>query len=126
MTPMILMLDDHTRAHLARAIDSHRDWCRVNALPVPPLFHQLSVALAASGGQARPQDATPLPTTEHQVMALTYDDAAAVLSVSPRSIRRLVAARELPAISIGGSKRITREALADYLKGKSDDSNDAA
>ena len=123
---MILMLDDHTRAHLARAIDSHRHWCRVNALAVPPLLHQMSVALAASGVQSRPADAPPLPASDHRVMAFTYDDAAAVLSVSARSIRRLVAVGELPAISIGGSKRITRDALADYLKGKSDDSNDAA
>ena len=123
---MFLMLDDHTRAHLARAIDTHRRWCRVNAMAVPPLLHQMSVALAASGVQSRPADAPPLPTSDHRVMALTYDDAAAVLSVSPRSIRRLVAVGELPVISIGGCKRISRDALADYLKGKSHGSNDDA
>lgn len=81
---MILMLDDHTRAHLARAIDSHRHWCRVNALTVPPLFHQMSVALAASGVQPRPADAPPLPASDYRVVAFTYDDAAAVLCPSAR------------------------------------------
>ena len=125
---LFLELDEASRAHLARAVDDHRRWCRVNGFDVPAPLHQLSVTLAARDGQARPQVAEPLPLAESGPVALTYAAAAALLSVSPRTIRRIVGAGQLPTIDIAGCKRITRTAIEQYLHSKEngDGTSDAA
>ena len=45
---------------------------------------------------------------------LGYDDAARVLSVSPRTVRRLVRERRLDAVRVGGSVRLRRGTLVEY------------
>jgi excisionase family DNA binding protein len=44
-----------------------------------------------------------------------YDQAAEVLGVSARTVRRLVRTGELPAAKIGGARRIRPEAVRDYI-----------
>jgi excisionase family DNA binding protein len=45
----------------------------------------------------------------------TYPEAAELLRVSPRTIRRMVDARELPRTRVRGEPRIPRAAITDYL-----------
>lgn len=117
MTSVILAVDEQTRAHLARALSDHVRRCKVNGWPVPASIRQLEATFAASDGHGRPSDAVLAPPADSGPVALTYDEAAHLLAVSPRTVRRLVAADALPAISIGGSRRITREAVTEYLEG---------
>ncbi len=129
--PLLLVLDEPTRRHLARAVADHLRWCRVNAIPPPPLLRQLTVVLAASDGQGRPPDAEPLPAGDSGPVALTYDDTAVALSVSARTVRRLVSSGELPVVNLGGCRRITRRAIEKYLSDKeqangTDHTDDAA
>lgn len=48
-------------------------------------------------------------------LALTLDDAAAALAVSPRTIRRLLAAGELEALRIGRALRVKRDSLHAFV-----------
>jgi excisionase family DNA binding protein len=75
--------------------------------------------LVASDGKARPaldgldgdRDAgavTPL--------LVDYRAAADALAVSERSVRRLVAARTLPAVDVGGNRRIRTADLVAYVE----------
>jgi excisionase family DNA binding protein len=46
---------------------------------------------------------------------LTIDEAAEILNVSPKTIRRRIAARELPAIRDGRSVRVSPDDLRSYI-----------
>lgn len=113
-----MVLDNLTAAHLARALDAHMRSCRINGWAVPPSVAQLAVALAARSGQERSPDAVELPVAESGVMSLTLGDTGRLLSVSERTVRRLVSSGDLPSVSIGGCKRITRRAVEDFLASK--------
>lgn len=120
--PLLLVLDEATRAHLARALFEHRRRCRINAVRVPPLLVQLASQLEASaqyavtGGQERTRDAadTMLPQAE-PVIAFTTDETARLLSVSPRTVRRMTTDGRLPAIEVGGVRRIHRDDIEKYV-----------
>ncbi len=45
----------------------------------------------------------------------TVKEAAAFLSISTRSVQRLIADRKLPSLKIRGARRIPRRALRDLL-----------
>lgn len=47
-----------------------------------------------------------------------YADAAALLGVSERSLKRLLAAGELKAVHVGGSRRIAHSELIDFVARK--------
>jgi excisionase family DNA binding protein len=50
-------------------------------------------------------------------MLLTPEQAAAELQIARRRIFEMIAAGTLPSVKIGKSRRITRTALQDYVKG---------
>lgn len=112
-----VVLGAGARRHLVRALEDHRCWCRGNGVRFPADLEQLA-ALVASDGQERPTPpgAGGLVDTAPVAIALTYEDAAAVLSVSERTIRRLVEEGRLRAITIGGprTRRIHRDDLVAY------------
>lgn len=60
----------------------------------------------------RAEDATPRPMTRRM---LTMCEAAEVLGVSPRWVRRAVASRSLPHVRLGGLVRIETAELDAYI-----------
>jgi len=53
---------------------------------------------------------------DHPAPLLTVKDAAAFLSVSPRTVRRLISDGELPSHKIGASRRISASAVSALLE----------
>lgn len=115
MTSIFVVLDEPTAAHLRRALSEHFGWCRANAVPVPPMLTAL-VERLASGGQERPTGDELSVDSDSPRMALDYREAGARLGVSDRTVRRLVATKALPAVTIGGCRRIRVADLADYME----------
>jgi excisionase family DNA binding protein len=74
-----------------------------------------SVRLLARGGHGR--STLDGGAEIGDCLAMSYDVAARRLSVSERTVRRLVESGELPRIDIGGCKRIATEDLAAYVMG---------
>ena len=117
---LAISLDGACRAHLARALEEHRRWCRSNGRTLPPALVQLVAVLSC--GDTKGQSGTnqlledDIVDTEPVPIALTYDEAGRLLGVSAKTVRRLVAAGELRAISVGSSPRIHREDLSEYAE----------
>lgn len=74
-----------------------------------------SVRLLAIGGQSRPILDANAEIGDR--LAVSYDVAARQLSVSVRTVRRLVASGELPRVDVGGCQRITTADLEAYVEG---------
>ena len=58
-----------------------------------------------------------MPQRELLDRLLTLKDVALILSLSERSVRRIIQAGDFPAIRIGGSPRIRSADLRTYLDG---------
>jgi excisionase family DNA binding protein len=54
-------------------------------------------------------------------LLLDFDDVAALLRVSRRTVERRVARKEIPTVRVGGCVRVDRRALDLYLTAKSPD-----
>lgn len=119
MTRLVLGLDEVLTAHLRRSVMDHRRWCRANGVPFPVGLDELVAVLADQGGLGRPQFDLFGDDSDsgHMVLALEYAETAARLHVSERTVRRLVAAGALPAVDIGGCKRVRTSDLAAYVEG---------
>ncbi len=108
-------LDPSARAHLRRALAAHHQWCRTNGVPFPAVFEPLLVSngqdWTSRDGDEEIADAAGVP------LAYRYDEAGEQLRVSEKTIRRLVEAGELRAVTIGGNnRRIPRDDLVEYLE----------
>lgn len=57
----------------------------------------------------------PLFPAQKPTRLLIPTEAAAFLSISPRTLTRLVAAGDLPCVRIGGQRRFELEALLAYV-----------
>ena len=116
---MILHVDDPLVArHLAAALQAHARRCRRDALPVPAPLLALLAGLVASDGHTRPRFDPIGVDGDHDgvtPLMLSYRDAADALSVSERSVRRLVATERLPAVDVGGSRRIRTSDLVSFV-----------
>lgn len=55
-------------------------------------------------------------TQPETIAAYTVTEAAKALRISPRTVARLVASREISSVRIGRCRRIRQEALREYLK----------
>lgn len=118
---MILLLDDPAvRAHLLAAVRRHVRQCVADGTPVPAGLTALARHLAASGGQARPGFVSGVDGAEDSgvdtLLTIPYAEAARRLSVSERSVRRLVADGELTAVPVGGRRLIRTVDLTDYVE----------
>lgn len=116
---LVMVVDGRTGQHLGRALAEHRRWCRVNAVPVPAAVDALLDLLAASGGQDGPVLRAVPPAA--QTLAVDYEGAAVRLSVSPRTVRRLVAAGDLLTVRVGRRRLISVEALEAFARGGPDE-----
>jgi excisionase family DNA binding protein len=74
-----------------------------------------SIRLLANSGQFGSQ-LDGIPNLNDDRLVLTYEDAGRRLSVSERTVKRLVASGELPAVKIGGSSRVTVDDLDAYVQ----------
>lgn len=123
---LVLQLDEWSAASLARALDDYRLRCRVNGGRMSPVLEQLELLIAARSGPERPTvDGFELAPNDGLMSLLqTYEEAGRALSVSPRTVRRLVADGELKAVRIGSARRVHRDDLlnfAERLRGDHDD-----
>ena len=62
-----------------------------------------------------PQPNSPSPTAPTPTRLLTPPEAAAFLSISPRTLTRLTGTGDLPHARIGGQRRYELEALLAYV-----------
>jgi len=106
--------------HLCLAVQQHRQWARRAGLALPDELDQLERALATRA--RRGQEGTPLEdlwSVRHaQTMSpqlLDYPAAGQVLGVSQRTVKRLVAAGDLPVVRVLGSARIRVEDIDGYI-----------
>lgn len=79
-----------------------------------------SARLLACSGQGRPNPLGDNGSRDDRTMvvALDYEQVASRLSVSARTVRRIVASGELPAIDVGGCPRIRVDDLAAWVAGR--------
>lgn len=95
---------------VADILAEHAGACRRNGIR-PPGWLAYTLLLA-SGGLERPTVA--LPSTMDDALLITYETAASLLATSTRTVRRLIAAGELPTVDVGGP-RIRRGDLVAYV-----------
>lgn len=109
---------DQLAAYVSAVLMRHVRQEHRNGRRVPDGVVALALDLS-SGGQRRPildtragrRDAPSMPP-----LAVDYATAAAALGVSPRTIRRRVAAGALPVVGTGTGRRIPAAALAAYAQ----------
>lgn len=114
MTGLVLVLDDETASHLAQALSAHCLEMRKNGRIVPStvtaLLRAVATTDAATPGQSRPTLA------DAAGRLLTYSQAAGLLGVSDRTIRRWVRAGALRPVSwAGGRPRLVADELQAML-----------
>src|SRR4029450_5933494 len=90
--------------YIARELGDLRRHYGLNGLHWPPELESLRL-LVANDGQGRPTFDVDAEVGDR--LAVTYDDVARRLSVSSRTVRRLIANGELPGVMIGGCARVT-------------------
>lgn len=111
----VVELDGPARAHLRRALEAHRVWCRSNGHRLPPELDALAGSIAVTNGPRRPSvDVTPV-AQDGAGVALTLPEAAGRLRVSDRTVRRLVASGRLASVVVAGRRRIRPAALDAFL-----------
>jgi len=94
------------------------DVLRRNGQRIGPEVLALAALCAPSG-----QDGPTVPDPSHggqgaRVLAYRYVDAARMLDVSERTIKRMVASGDLRAISIAGARRVPHDELVDFVNRK--------
>lgn len=114
---MVLDLDQRSIAHLATALRLYERRLRTDGYDqLPPLLRQLHDALVARAGQERTtSDGEPQPGDDGRVLLLDYDDVAAQLGVSERTVRRLVETGDLHVLRIGQSPRVHPDDLRAFI-----------
>jgi excisionase family DNA binding protein len=117
---ILAVVDETTRRHLLAAVSAHLVSLRRDGVPVPPEVPALATVLR-SGGQRVPESAnvrrshTAAAPSASEVLAVDYRTAAQRLGVSVRTLKRRVAAGELPVVEIGGCRRIRESDLEAYV-----------
>lgn len=101
-------------AYVRGALTEFRRRCREDGYAWPMT---LEAALAVASGARDRQGTTELAlsTVDGNPLAMTYGTAAARLSVSERTVQRLVAAGALPAVDVGGCPRIREADLQAFV-----------
>lgn len=118
---MIFIVGDPlVSAHLAVAVTKYKAELRRNGRRAPDELDALLEALSASlRGQERPILAPePLP---RDPLLMDYSEAADVLRVSARTVRRLVAEGKLPPVRIGGRSLIRVADVESFVSGGNSD-----
>lgn len=101
--------------HLALACAEHLRWCRRNGVSAPVEMVELLSVLQADSGQGRPSVAFEEAVPDRVLMS--YEQAAAALGVSVRTVRRMTRDGRLPVVLIGSRRLIPASAVDEYGRG---------
>lgn len=116
---MLLELDPWTAGHLAAAVRAHRERLRRQHFEYPRELEEIERAATerARTSQAASviAEAAMSAHDEPMSMLLTKEATARALSVSPRTVDRLIASGALATVPLGRSRRISREALEAFV-----------
>lgn len=119
---LVLSVPPGLAGHVAVALRRHRQWAVKQAVQVPSGFVALERTFTDRATEG--QRGTPLQDfwefADARVMSpklLTYEAAAAALSVSVRQVKRLVAAKQISAVQVLGATRIRACDLEDFVAG---------
>ncbi len=99
-------------AFIADVLGMHRQRCARDGIALPPAVE--AAWLVATRRQAPPQLASA-DRLSH-VLCVTYEQAGQRLSVSKRSVERLIRSGALPSVEIGGTPRIRVADLIAYVE----------
>ena len=111
-----LVLGPGLRQHLRRMLLVYEGDLRRNGVSLPPeLGELLQLVTTANGGHIRGDRVTIAPRRAEAVL-MTYDQAAEMLGRSPRTVRRMVARRQLRAVGSGSGRRIPAAEVARYVR----------
>jgi excisionase family DNA binding protein len=99
--------------YIASELDDIRRLCQHNGRAFPLRLEALRL-LALNGDQSRPEFDAETAATDS--LCMTYATAAKRLAISNSSLRRLIAAGDIPTVRIGGSIRIVEADLQAYVE----------
>lgn len=105
-----------TLRHIELALRLYLATLRRDGYPAPPELLELLRTVADSRRQPAPELAVPSTSGDGEAMplAVTYEEAGRMLSVSERTVQRLVSAGVLPTVEVGAQGR--RISVADIRK----------
>lgn len=106
----------HLVGHLAYAVAEHLRWCRLNGIAAPPEMDALLSILQASGGPGGTPVAFEPSIPDARLVG--YQEAAAMLGVSVRTVRRMVADGRLSSARIGSRVLVPAAAVDEYIDAK--------
>jgi excisionase family DNA binding protein len=113
----VIEFDEPSRRHLLDALARHSRWLRERGYRMPSTLAALALQLAAQAGQPWPQgDDDAVGDDDRERELLDYETAGKVLSVSGRTVRRLVAADRLATVRIGGRRLVPRQAIVAFVE----------
>jgi excisionase family DNA binding protein len=113
--PVVLLLDEVSTRQLQAALARQATELRRNGYRLTPALAALLDGLAAGTGQSRPAlGGMPSPVDDEPVTLLHPRSAARRLSVSPRTVRRWVAAGRLAAVGSGRGRRIVAASVESF------------
>ncbi len=109
--PMLMSLSIEVLAYLIHALRAHETTYRRNGAEIPTGVPELVAQLSfgVTQGQPGPTSAKPSAIRHVEVMAprlCTYETAAGLLDISPRTLKRWIQAGELHPFRVGGVTRI--------------------
>jgi excisionase family DNA binding protein len=121
--PLLIDVSPELAGHIALALGQHRRWAARTGLQLPAGLSEFERHLTRRATQG--QRGTPLEDlwavrdgAHVTARLLAYEDAAAALSVSERTVKRLVARGQLRAVRVAGTARIRvcdLDAYVDHL-----------
>lgn len=113
---MLLIIGDRDRAWLSVAARAIRETARRDGLRPPSWVDELD--FFASAGLCETSSPAAEGVGDDLLMPLLYkrEEAAELLSVSPRSVDRLIAAGELRAVRVLNDRRIARADLVEFVE----------
>ena len=102
--------------HLVRALAEHSRWLHRQGIAAPPELTELLDVLTALSGHTRPKrDGSVAPADDAPVRLIGEAEVARCLSVSARTVRRLVATGDLPSVLIGRARRVHVDDVDAYI-----------
>ena len=116
----LLELDGEMAAHLVNAIARYRRDLRRWDAPAPPGLGDVESLMLKSARRRQESTCRPVPSAlvDDEPMTpllLTREQTAGLLNMHERTIDRLRARGELPALRIGGLVRFRRSDVEDYV-----------
>ena len=103
---------------IALGLGALRRQMQTDGVRLPADVKALQERFAARSGHTRTTvDVAPVVADPaEQSLLLTYDDVAALLRVSERTVRRLVGNGQLLAVRVAGATRIRRSDLEEFVR----------